>query len=92
MRSGKSKAGDQSPYKGMQTSEWENMLIMPKYLTTEQAAVYCSVSKKTLEHHRQNGTGPQYIKRGRKLVRYTVEALDAWMQAGTVLTMDREYS
>ncbi|MDL2279935.1 helix-turn-helix domain-containing protein [Desulfovibrio sp. OttesenSCG-928-G11] len=63
------------------------MTITPKYLTTTQAAAYCGVSKKTLEHYRQNGTGPQYIKR-RGILRYTVEFLDAWMQAGVVRTID----
>jgi len=66
------------------------MQIMPKYLTTKQAAEYCSVSKKTLEHHRYNGTGPPYIKRSAKLVRYTREYLDAWMDAGFCRTVDPE--
>jgi predicted DNA-binding transcriptional regulator AlpA len=61
------------------------MEIAPKYLTTKQAAAYCNISKKTLEHHRRNGTGPKYIKRSAKLLRYTQQWCDEWMEAGLCL-------
>lgn len=63
--------------------------ITPKYLTTKQAAEYCGTSKKTLEQLRHNGTGPQFIKRSHKLLRYRVEDLDAWMEAALCRTMDQ---
>lgn len=63
--------------------------IVPKYMTTEQAATYCGTSKKHLEHHRQNGTGPQFIKRSARLVRYRIQDLDAWMEAALCRTIDQ---
>jgi len=65
------------------------MQITPKYLTTVQAAEYCSVSRRALENYRSKGTGPQYIKRSAKLIRYSRESLDAWMEAGLCRTMDQ---
>ncbi len=66
------------------------MRIAPRYLTTAQAAEYCNTSKKTLENYRYSGVGPQYIKR-RKLLRYRVEDLDAWMEEAIHKTMDQTY-
>ena len=64
------------------------MEITPKYLTTEQAAIYCSTSKKTSEKYRYSGIGPNFIKR-RGLLRYRPADLDAWMDAGLFLTVDQ---
>ena len=67
------------------------MEVTPKYLTTDQAATYCGMSKKTLELYRYTGVGPQYIKRG-GLRRYRSADLDAWMEAGLCQTKDQEQS
>ena len=53
----------------------------PKYLTTEQAAEYCNLKKKTLENHRYRGTGPQYIVVGPRTIRYRPQDLDVWMES-----------
>ena len=51
-----------------------------RYLSTEAAATYLAVSRKTLEKWRLTGGGPPFcqIKRA---VRYDRTALDAWMAA-----------
>lgn len=64
------------------------MEITTQYLTTKEAAKYCNLSQKTLEHHRGRGTGPRYIRRTRKLIRYTIAALDDWMAGGLCPTKD----
>jgi excisionase family DNA binding protein len=64
------------------------LATLPKYLTTAQAAEYCNIKVKTLERHRQNGTGPPYIKVGPRIIRYRREDLDAWMEAGLCWTKD----
>ena len=65
------------------------MQITQRYMTTQNAAVYCGMAKKTLENYRQSGTGPQYIKR-KGLVRYRPQDLDKWMEEGLCVTMDQE--
>jgi len=51
---------------------------MPDLLNTEQAAVHCCLSKRTLEKYRCIGGGPLYIQLG-KAVRYRHEDLEAWI-------------
>lgn len=48
-------------------------------LTPAEASRYLSVSIKELERLRRCGGGPRYAKLGRKLVRYPVPELDAWV-------------
>lgn len=51
-------------------------------LTTRDAAAYLSLSPKSLERYRCEGTGPQYIKLGtgrRASVRYRKADLEAWV-------------
>lgn len=50
-------------------------------LNTEQAARYTGLAQTTLEGLRCRGTGPRFIRYGRKAVRYLVVDLDSWMQA-----------
>jgi excisionase family DNA binding protein len=47
------------------------------FLTTEQAAFYLGVSKRTLQEHRTAGTGPTYRRHCRR-VAYHIDDLDAW--------------
>lgn len=56
------------------------MEITPRYLTTDEAAIFCNIAKKTLESYRHVGIGPQYIKMGR-LVRYRPKDLEAWIES-----------
>ena len=48
-------------------------------LTPAEASRYLSVSVKELERLRRVGGGPRYAKFGRKLVRYPVPELEAWI-------------
>ena len=47
------------------------------YLTQEEAAAYIRLSPRTLERHRVAGTGPRFIKAGRRVL-YRRDALDDW--------------
>lgn len=59
---------------------------MPReYLTTQMAADYLGLAKKTLEGMRLSGSGPKFFKVGpgrRAPVRYTYDDIDAWVGAG----------
>lgn len=58
---------------------------------THNAALYTGLSEKTLAMKRCQGTGPEYIKRGR--VFYFRDDLDSWLQGhGKVIStsQDRE--
>jgi hypothetical protein len=49
-----------------------------KWLSTSDAADYCSVGKSTLEKLRLSGGGPQFVKLGARVI-YEVADLDAWL-------------
>jgi len=53
-------------------------------LSTPQAATYTGLAAATLEGLRCRGGGPQFIRYGRKAVRYRVADLDAWIAERTV--------
>ena len=62
------------------------------WLNSEEAAVYCGLSTKTLEAYRHNRnrkddqareTGPDFVIRGPKVRRYHVNALNAWLASGS---------
>src|SRR5258706_6447060 len=53
-----------------------------RVLRTPQAAEYLGVATATLEKQRIKGGGPRFIKIGPKLVGYTIEDLDAYIEAG----------
>ena len=59
------------------------VLLPPRYLRTKEAAVFLSLSPRTLEKHRTYGTGPAYRKLGGRVV-YSVEDLQAWVARGAV--------
>ena len=52
-------------------------------MTTDAAAAYLQLSPRTLERLRQEGSGPAYIKVGRRVL-YSVTALTAWLAIRTV--------
>jgi hypothetical protein len=58
--------------------------IAPKWLTPEQAAQHCGLTKKALEHHRLAGTGPRRGGPSPRVIRYDRTELDAWMERGVV--------
>lgn len=47
------------------------------FLTTDQAALYVGLSRRTLEKMRTAGGGPRFRKHGR-YVRYHIDDLDEW--------------
>jgi hypothetical protein len=53
-------------------------------LTTEQAAAYTGLAVATLEGLRSRGGGANFVRYGRKAVRYRLNDLDEWMAARTV--------
>lgn len=55
-------------------------------LTTDEAARRLGLSPRTLERWRQEGTGPAYVRLGRKRTGYRPAALAAFLEAGTVAT------
>lgn len=55
--------------------------LIPRYLTTPDAAVHLGLSARTLEKHRCYGTGPEYRKLGGRIV-YAIADLDAWAEIG----------
>jgi excisionase family DNA binding protein len=50
------------------------------FLSTDQAAHFIGLSRRTLEKMRVHGGGPQYRKHGR-YVRYHIDDLDAWSKS-----------
>ncbi len=53
--------------------------------TTEQAAAYLNISPSSLMAARAKSEGPAFVKIG-KSIRYSMEALDAFITAQTVTT------
>ncbi|UHD44758.1 helix-turn-helix domain-containing protein [Aureimonas altamirensis] len=58
-------------------------LVPPRYLRTDEAALFLGLSPRTLEKHRTYGTGPLYRKLGGRVV-YAVSDLQEWADLGTV--------
>lgn len=56
---------------------WEYRL--PKLLTEAQVAAILQVRKTTLRDWRCKGKGPEFVKVGQRLVRYTPEALQKFV-------------
>ena len=52
------------------------------FLTQEEAARILRLSPRTLERHRLTGTGPRFVKLGRRVL-YRRADLDAWAEAHT---------
>lgn len=50
-----------------------------KYITSEDAAIYLSVSPRYLSKLRTTGGGPRFVKLG-KLIRYRYDWLDQWAE------------
>ena len=53
---------------------------MRPLLPTQQAAPVAGVAAKTLENWRSAGTGPKFIKAGRKVL-YDPDDIEAWKDA-----------
>ena len=57
-------------------------LVMPEWLTPDQAATYCGMTARGLEDLRYRKLGPIASKVGGRIVRYRRADLDAWLEAG----------
>jgi predicted DNA-binding transcriptional regulator AlpA len=53
------------------------------FLTQSEVAALLRLSPRTLERHRVSGTGPAYVKLGRKVV-YSRDTIEAWALANTI--------
>jgi predicted DNA-binding transcriptional regulator AlpA len=54
---------------------------MDPLANSKQTARLLGLSPRTLERHRVSGTGPHYIVLGRRLVRYRLSDIEAWITA-----------
>ncbi len=50
-------------------------------ITTLEAAVYSGLSESTLEKARRIGSGPTYVRPGRRAVRYRIIDIDEHMES-----------
>ncbi|MBI1685182.1 helix-turn-helix transcriptional regulator [Caulobacter hibisci] len=57
----------------------------PRFIRTQQAALFLGLSHRTLEKHRTFGTGPAYRKLGGRVV-YALEDLQAWADRGAKIS------
>ena len=65
----------------MNAIDFPKIALLPDgRMNTQNAARYLGLSAKTLAMMRCQGTGPQFIKRGR--VFYFKEDLDSWLNEG----------
>lgn len=55
---------------------------MTNYLTQREAAEALRLSERTLERHRLTGTGPKFVKAGRRVL-YRPADIEAWAAANT---------
>ncbi|PBJ82414.1 DNA-binding protein [Lysobacteraceae bacterium NML93-0399] len=55
-----------------------------KYMTPREAAAYLSLSHHTLAKWRCVGGGPEFLKWGERMVRYSLADLDTWAAARTL--------
>ena len=53
-------------------------------LTTHEASDYLRLSRRTLERLRVEGTGPKFVKMGRRSIRYRQSDLEGWLTARSV--------
>jgi hypothetical protein len=58
----------------------ENKTSLPDLLTETQLCRYLGKSKAWAQRARFEGTGPRYVKAGRKPL-YTIEAVSEWLRA-----------
>lgn len=61
---------------------------MSEIITSAQVAERLGVSPATVRNWRRRGQGPEYINIGPKLVAYRIEAVEAYIEARSVMTSD----
>lgn len=58
--------------------EYGKHIMINEYYTTEQLAERLTISKKTLERMRGNGTGPKFNKAGHRVL-YSLTNIENWL-------------
>lgn len=74
--------GDCSDGTGGQSTDSATSSGVDRYLVQKEAAKYLRLSSRTLERYRVVGTGPRFIKAGRRVL-YRRDALDDWTSERT---------
>ena len=54
-------------------------MTQTKLMRTEEAAGYLGIRKSALDVMRVRGEGPDFVRTGRRMVRYLKEDLDEWI-------------
>ena len=57
---------------------------MPAYCDTQGAAIYCDLSEAGLVTMRRQRRGPPFIRCTKRMLRYSYDALDVWMEGHRV--------
>jgi excisionase family DNA binding protein len=65
---------------GIRQAQIAQVSAVPTYLAQAEAAEFLRVSERTLERWRLEGSGPPYIKAGRRIL-YRVSDVESWLQA-----------
>lgn len=55
------------------------MQTQHKYFNTDEASKYMHLSKSTLSKMRLYGTGPKFLKAGKRSVLYSIDEIDNWL-------------
>lgn len=56
--------------------------VLTSLLSPEQLAEYLSTTTQRLATHRMNGTGPRFIREGRRIL-YRATDVESWLDANT---------
>ena len=71
--------------KGHREKQAEEASDIERLLTEKQLARMLDVSNRTVQHWRQTGYGPPFLKLARgRLVRYRISAVEEWLNIQTV--------
>lgn len=64
----------------MKNATWSYLSpeMLKEYLDTKEVAKFLKVGVSTLEQARINGSGPKFVKFGRKIIRYQVDDVVIW--------------
>lgn len=58
------------------------------FRTTNELAKYLNISRRTLERHRENDTGPDFIKVGGKVL-YSQDSVVTWLESHTHASLSK---
>lgn len=75
------KTAEQNKIAGLSKYGFKTGNAIVPFLKPNELARLLSVSLKTLERWRKDGSGPPFIKTGTKRIRYPIIGLEAWADA-----------